>query len=637
MGAINTSSGWSNTVSLEGIDRAVEALSYRNHRSPKYRLVDAVRQAWVNSQDTGAKCSINADDLIRILWKIPEDSRVPISRRRNLSSLRSSVNADLMTLYRSGENSEGVIIGSDYMFTICDEAKDQAIATLQKLARGGGPDLETIEEILRGVQEVIGGREKVEAGGSETESASLDAIREAIRGLAEGFGVLQAGIDAPEKDDFEEAYEEVEVDEDAGEDAIVVEDDALDDEPDSEAPVVEEELEDALCEEDLEEAYEEVEVDEDAGEDAVVVEDDALDDEPDSEAPVVEEELEDALCEEDLEEAYEEVEVDEDAGEDAVVVEDDALDDEPDSEAPVVEEELEDALCEDVLDEWSGSGDWDGGPLEPEKARLLAETFNDSLAAMDRFYNQYILVPQGSYLVHTPSSNGDGSCEVQVNLPDFFIGKFPVTNALFEVFVEKTGYRTRAEQTGYGMIYHGRYSRCLDEQSGKETLIVRPGIVCARVEGACWYRPSGPGSTLRNKRNHPVVQVSLEDAMAFAAWTGKRLPTEEEWEGAMRTEGGNLLPWGDVWERNACNVEESWVGDTTPVDLFLPHANPLGLADGVGNVLEWTMTVDDKGDQHLRVAKGSSWIAGNSITLASRISLPQETHSNILGFRCVAY
>ncbi|MFO7784105.1 MAG: SUMF1/EgtB/PvdO family nonheme iron enzyme [Thermodesulfobacteriota bacterium] len=554
--------GWSNTVTLEGIDQAIEALGYRNRRSPKYRLVDAVRQAWVKSQDTDAKFFVSADDLIRILWNIPEDSRAAISRRRNLSSLRSSVNADLMALYRSGENSGGVIIGPDYMFTICDEAKDQALATLQNLARGGGPDLKKIEEVLRGVQEVIGGREKAGIGASESESVSLEAIREAIRVLAEDLGVSQVGKDVLEEEDLEEAYEE-----------------------------------------DLEEAYEDVEVIDDTGEEAVIVEDDVLEDEPDSEAPVVEDELE---------EAYEDVEVIDDTGEELS---------EPES----------------VPDEWGGSKDRDGGPPDPEKARLLAETFNDSLAATDRFYNQHILVPQGIYHVHASSSNGDGPCEVQVELDDFFIGKFPVTNALFEVFVEKTGYRTRAEQTGYGMVYHGRYRRCVDEQRGKETLIVRSGIVCTRVEGACWYRPSGPDSSLRNRRNHPVVQVSLEDALAFAAWTGKRLPSEEEWEGAMRTADGNLLPWGDVWERDACNVEEGWIGDTSPVDRFLPYANPLGLADGVGNVLEWTMSVGGERDPSLRVAKGSSWIAANSITLASRIALPRETSSNILGFRCVAY
>ncbi len=387
----------------------------------------------------------------------------------------------------------------------------------------------------------------------------------------------------------------------------------MDEEDDEEAPELEDAEEDDLCGGDLEEAFEDVEVVEDEEEEGVIVEDEALNEEDNEEAPELEDAEEDDLCGEDLEEAFEDVEV---AGDDEKEVSGSGL----------------------VPDEEAGSEDWDGSdPFDPERARLLAEKFNDSLAAMDKCYNQCIFVPQGVYRVHVSSSNGGGPCEAQVSLSEFFISKFPVTNALFEVFVEKTGYRTSAERTGYGMVYHGRYRRCVDEESGKETLTVRSGIVCTRVKGACWYRPSGPDSNLRNKRNHPVVQVSLEDAMAFAAWTGKRLPTEEEWEGAMRTADGNLLPWGDFWERDACNVEESWLGDTSPVDRFLQYANPLGLVDGVGNVLEWTITVDGEDGHSLRVAKGSSWIAGSSITLASRIALPREMCSNILGFRCVAY
>ena len=216
------------------------------------------------------------------------------------------------------------------------------------------------------------------------------------------------------------------------------------------------------------------------------------------------------------------------------------------------------------------------------------------------------------------------------------MGRFPITNALFEVFVEKTGYRTTAEREGYGMVYQGRYRTETDEQSGRESLHVSSAVVCTRVEGACWYQPSGPGSTLRNRRNHPVVQVSLEDAMAFAAWTGKRLPTEQEWEAGMRTEEGHVFPWGDEWKQEACNVEESCIGDTTAVDQYVAFANSLEIADGLGNVMEWTLSREGGSDDGRRIARGASWIAGDGVTLVTRTILEPGARSNLLGFRCVA-
>jgi len=139
-----------------------------------------------------------------------------------------------------------------------------------------------------------------------------------------------------------------------------------------------------------------------------------------------------------------------------------------------------------------------------------------------------------------------------------------------------------------------------------------------------------------------VVQITIEDAMAFAAWTGKRLPTEEEWEATARTANGWMYPWGQEWQKNTCNLEDGGIGDTTPVDRYVEFENDLGIADTMGNVLEWTLskleTVSDK-DNRLKyyVAKGGSWISGNDVTLFNCFKLESESHSNILGFRCVAY
>jgi formylglycine-generating enzyme required for sulfatase activity len=162
------------------------------------------------------------------------------------------------------------------------------------------------------------------------------------------------------------------------------------------------------------------------------------------------------------------------------------------------------------------------------------------------------------------------------------------------------------------------------------------------VEGACWYQPFGPGSTIHRKRNHPVTQVSLEDAMAFAAWTGKRLPTEKEWEIASRTEKGYLFPWGAKWQANRCNVEESNIGDTTSVDQYIEFANEFGIADILGNTMEWTSDSVQSGIVSSRktfeyIVKGGSWISSGDIQLSHQVQLEPEFHSNILGFRCVAF
>ncbi|MBU1054666.1 MAG: formylglycine-generating enzyme family protein, partial [Proteobacteria bacterium] len=271
-------------------------------------------------------------------------------------------------------------------------------------------------------------------------------------------------------------------------------------------------------------------------------------------------------------------------------------------------------------------------PLD-NKAKFLAEEFNHSLAAMDKYYNQYILIPEGAYIIGSKRPKKGESLEKAVDLPAYYIGKYPITNALFEVFVEKTGYKTTAEKRGYGKVYFGRYEKTIDEKTGMEKLLFNATTKQNTVKGACWYQPSGPGSMIHKKRNHPVVQISLEDAMAFASWTGKRLPTEDEWEAASRTAKGNLLPWGNKFKKEACNIEDSSICGTTSVENYHDFENKFGLVDMLGNVFEWTSSRIDK----FMIGKGGCWISGVDIRLFSRLQLEPDGHSNILGFRCVAY
>ena len=345
--------------------------------------------------------------------------------------------------------------------------------------------------------------------------------------------------------------------------------------------------------------------------------------------------------EEGLEDEVEEV--DEDELEEVAVA--DVGDDEIDEvgEDEVKEVEVEEGLEDLGLPVGSLGGEYSDGGYEKagEACRLLAETFDGYLGAMERFYNQYLLIPEGDYIVGAKAPKKDERPEHRVRLAPFYIGKFPVTNALFEIFVEKTGYKTTAEKLAYGTVYYGRFSESVDEETGLVKLTCNAAVRFRTVYGACWYQPAGPGSTLHNKRNHPVVQVSVEDAMAFAAWTGKRLPTEDEWEAAARTSDGRVFPWGNEQKSNSHNFEESSVADATPVDRYVEFANDFGIVDTLGNVLEWTLDTCEspyrtKSDAGYHIVKGGSWVSGNGIRLFSRFKVEPASPSNILGFRCVA-
>jgi formylglycine-generating enzyme required for sulfatase activity len=181
----------------------------------------------------------------------------------------------------------------------------------------------------------------------------------------------------------------------------------------------------------------------------------------------------------------------------------------------------------------------------------------------------------------------------------------------------------------------------VDKKTGLKTISWNSSLETKVVEGACWHQPNGPGSTLYNKRNHPVVQVSLEDAMAFAKWTGKRIPAEAQWEAAARTLNGYRYPWGKEYKQGRCNLEDSCIGDTTPVDKYPESRNKLGIMDILGNVMEWTVDNHQpaSGDKHgsLCIVKGGSWISGDDLSLYDRSFFEPRTTSNILGFRCIAY
>jgi formylglycine-generating enzyme len=194
----------------------------------------------------------------------------------------------------------------------------------------------------------------------------------------------------------------------------------------------------------------------------------------------------------------------------------------------------------------------------------------------------------------------------RVAVDGFWMDVHPVTVHEFRRFVAGTGYQTLAE----------RPLRAADYPSADPDLLVAGSLVFRRtagpvdtrdfrqwwayVPGACWRQPEGPGSDLRGRSRHPVTHVAYEDAEAYAAWAGKALPTEAEWEFAARGGlDGAVYAWGDQFAPGGRQLANTWQGQfpwqnllldgydgTSPVGAF--PANGYGLYDMAGNVWEWT-------------------------------------------------
>lgn len=186
----------------------------------------------------------------------------------------------------------------------------------------------------------------------------------------------------------------------------------------------------------------------------------------------------------------------------------------------------------------------------------------------------------------------------------FWISPTAVTNREFAAFVRASGYRTVAERPLDPADFPGAPIENL--QAGSMVFTGTTGPVDLRhlsqwwawTPGANWRRPFGPGSTIGDRADHPVVHIAYEDAEAYADWVGLRLPTEAEWELAARGGlDGAAFSWGDQRETAGERLANYWHGDfpwrsapgygsTAPVGSFAP--NGYGLFEMAGNVWEWT-------------------------------------------------
>jgi sulfatase modifying factor 1 len=285
-------------------------------------------------------------------------------------------------------------------------------------------------------------------------------------------------------------------------------------------------------------------------------------------------------------------------------------------------------------------------------------------AAADRPQRR-VRLPGGRVLLgtHERLLPQDGECPPrQVRVGSFAIDPLAVTNAWFAAFVRATDYRTDAERHGWSLVFSGFVVDAVKVQGGGADAL----SWWRRVEGASWQRPEGPHSDLAGRLEHPVVHVSWNDAAAFAAWGGGRLPTEAEWEyAAAGGRQGARFPWGnrepDDGDFLPCNI---WQGEfpttnsgrdgylaTAPAGAFTP--NGYGLFNMSGNTWEWcadafrvrSLTGAAKARNRVaehnkeRLLKGGSYLCHRSYCyryrIAARTGAAADSSTGHVGFRLV--
>ena len=217
-----------------------------------------------------------------------------------------------------------------------------------------------------------------------------------------------------------------------------------------------------------------------------------------------------------------------------------------------------------------------------------------------------IWLPGGTFRMGSDKHYAEEAPAHCVSVDAFWIDRTPVTNREFRKFVSATGYVTFAEITPDPKDYPGALPHMLRAGS----LVFNPPKNPVDLEnwlqwwtfkfGANWKRPYGPRSSIAGLSDHPVVHVAYPDALAYAKWAGKDLPTEAEWEFAAR---GGLdaaeFAWGDEFTPGGKQMANTWQGGfphenlkldgydrTSPVTAFSPNGH--GIYDMIGNVWEWT-------------------------------------------------
>ncbi|MEY2884084.1 MAG: hypothetical protein RL490_1808 [Pseudomonadota bacterium] len=307
----------------------------------------------------------------------------------------------------------------------------------------------------------------------------------------------------------------------------------------------------------------------------------------------------------------------------------------------------------------------------------MTDPRGDRLAGM-------VAIPGGRFRMGADDGYPEEAPAHLVEVDGFHIDAHAVTNAQFAAFVAATGHITTAEIPPNPADYPG----------ARPDMLFAGSLVFKKTRGpvdtrdwsqwwelrpqANWRQPYGPGSSIANMDDHPVVQVSHYDATAYAAWAGKALPSEAEWEYAARGGlDGATYAWGDVFRPGGKHMANTWQGKfphqnlkedgweaTAPVGCFPPNGH--GLYDMIGNVWEWTDdwfqpghaadaakaccvprnprgpvagTLDPAAPIPQRVLKGGSFLCAPSYCQryrpAARHAESIDTSTCHIGFRCV--
>jgi formylglycine-generating enzyme len=239
---------------------------------------------------------------------------------------------------------------------------------------------------------------------------------------------------------------------------------------------------------------------------------------------------------------------------------------------------------------------------QPHQPRTCATNFGPS---QHRDRAGMAFIPSGTFTMGSNRQRPEERYAHLVRVEGFWIDRHEVTNAQFAKFVAATDYRTVAER---GRPASVGLDQPKELEAPGSVVFIMPIDVGGGgritqwfqyVPNANWRHPEGPASTIKDRENHPVVHVAYEDALAYAHWLGRSLPTEAQWEYAARGGRDGEDDWSSAFDPDGKPIANTWQGifpvintkedgyaGTAPVGCFSP--NGYGLYDMIGNVWEWT-------------------------------------------------